>query len=845
MPSPIFTARFTHFSLIVLTILILIAAPGFARWDDPAYHHLDEILPELLELQAEYPDWMRIDTIGYTQQDGLPIHSIFISNDVNDTTFTERSRWLRPAVIYVGQVHGEEILGVEFIMWLANEMMTNRGRDWRDRIDTYLVPTANPEGLSVVYSLDNTWRKNKRDNIGDGFLRQLDGWGGDTSGVDINRNFPTFWSKGKKFLQLPDKEFYDYYRGPAPASESETQALIALFDQVRPLYAMTLHSSRTGNVAEKVIYPWGWGTSENKKRPPDVDFLDEYGNQLSIRCKTVEGNSTFQPNPISNPRGDSEMYYYYTFGTFSSRIEIGQKQEAMQPDSAGIYKIITEDCVNGLLWMLNSAAGLGRDDYGELMSSRLDIRVIDAVTDLPLYAKLKMDSLSIPIIPHRYTNPNPGRRQGCFYWGVMPGHTDTLRVSSFGYEPRKFRISAGSSPAFLFYRNGGIQLTPLEWRDIQVSIFDDAGVAITSPTELKVIHSDTTWTSTILDGSTQLNIPDGDYSMMFTKGTEYVPRTIDITVNDSDTTWALNVGLSPASVLLSENFDGPDVIHTSDNVMNKHRVDSLGRWEMTRDLSYSPPRCLTDTRYGDSPKFEDGWDAPYDIYSKSFNLSDAATAAVTFMLNQDLEPGHDSLWVEFSTGDSDPNPSSWTWVQGAPAKHEFAILNWKEMDNYANRPWNSNKINLMQFHDWEKVIVMVPDEFLGESVVHFRFRLKTDFYVELDGVYIDDVYLLSSGFAPPEVASEPIVPMEFSLGSPYPNPFNSMLSVPVNLPENSSVTLSLYDITGRRSYSSTTSEFVAGSHRLTLDAATLPSGVYFLQANAAGKSAVKKVMLLR
>jgi len=279
--------------------------------------------------------------------------------------------------------------------------------------------------------------------------------------------------------------------------------------------------------------------------------------------------------------------------------------------------------------------------------------------------------------------------------------------------------------------------------------------------------------------------------------------------------------------------------------MNKNRVDSLGRWELTFDLSYSPPRCLTDTRFGNSPIFEDGWDAPYDIYSRSFDLSNAATAALTYMLNQYLEPGHDSLCVEFSTGGSDPNPATWTWVKAGETHDDVAILKWKEMDDYANRPWNANYINLMQFHDWEKVVIQIPEQFLGEPDVHFRFHLITDFFVETDGVYIDDIYLLSSGSEPPEVASEPFVPMEFSLGVPYPNPFNSTLTVPVNLPESGMVAISLFDINGRRTYSSTSSKFEAGSHRLTLNAATLPSGVYFLQAALEDKSAIRKVMLLR
>jgi len=580
------------------------------------------------------------------------------------------------------------------------------------------------------------------------------------------------------------------------------------------------------------------------KRTPDSDFFDEYANQVALRCNRYgRPNSTYATVRVGHARGDAETFYYYTYGTYGIRVEIGQKDEGMQPPSVGIYQIIN-DVTDGFEWLLNSAAGISPDDIGDIVTSRLNIRVSDMDSGEPLYARLKLDSRSMPIIPYRYTNPHTG----CFYWMVSNTFIDTLRVTKFGYEPWIRQVRGSEQPSDIGGRRNGIQLVKLPWHDVQIMVSELDGVPITDPVELTIEHSDTVLNRTLIDGQVLVNLPEGDYRLTFYNGIKHVPRVVDVTIDSEPATRTRSVALSPAVALLAQTFDGSDVIHTSDNVMNKNRVDSLARWELTRDLYRSPPCCLTDTRLGSTPILEDGWDAPYDMFSISFDLSNVETAALVYWINQALEPGHDSVWVEFSTGGSpDSDPSTWEWVQTSPAHQDLAILNWQDqqaMEELENRPWNANPINIMQYHDWERFVIML-DDFIDERVLHFRFHMSTDFFLNEDGIYIDDVYLLASGEAPPQVTSEPMLPKIFSMGQPYPNPFNGILSVRVNLSEAGEVTLALYDIRGRVAMRGQQHDFEAGSYRLTIDAGMLPSSVYFLKGDAIGQTAMCKVLLLR
>jgi hypothetical protein len=79
----------------------------------------------------------------------------------------------------------------------------------------------------------------------------------------------------------------------------------------------------------------------------------------------------------------------------------------------------------------------------------------------------------------------------------------------------------------------------------------------------------------------------------------------------------------------------------------------------------------------------------------------------------------------------------------------------------------------------------------------------------------------------------------------YPNPFNPSTVIGFSMAEEGLVTLKVYDLLGREVATILNSQQIAGSHEVRFDASHLPSGMYVYKLEAAGRSIVQKMVLVR
>jgi hypothetical protein len=88
-------------------------------------------------------------------------------------------------------------------------------------------------------------------------------------------------------------------------------------------------------------------------------------------------------------------------------------------------------------------------------------------------------------------------------------------------------------------------------------------------------------------------------------------------------------------------------------------------------------------------------------------------------------------------------------------------------------------------------------------------------------------------------------PEHFALYQNHPNPFNPTTDIQFDIPHNTLVTLTVYDLLGRCVATLINQNLHAGSHSVTFNGIAQPSGMYFYQIRAANLTDFKKMVLLK
>lgn len=96
------------------------------------------------------------------------------------------------------------------------------------------------------------------------------------------------------------------------------------------------------------------------------------------------------------------------------------------------------------------------------------------------------------------------------------------------------------------------------------------------------------------------------------------------------------------------------------------------------------------------------------------------------------------------------------------------------------------------------------------------------------------------GIEPPETS-----PQTYDLEQNYPNPFNPETKIKFQIPKQSFVSLTVYDVLGKEIQKLVNGELNPGSYTIEWNASQYPSGVYLYRIEAGDYKSVKKMVLLK
>ena len=642
---------FKHFIFIGLVLPLFSqenALPGF-------YHTYEEIESQLNAWDEEFgntPTGYGIifhkEIIGYSTEENLPFWAVKISDNADVDEDEAR-------ILILGQCHAEEIYGVEISMALINCFLNTGIQECfsttlatqvlqnLQNLEIWVVPTHNPEGLRVVHGYEETvddstqwiqdvsYRKNKRDVNNNGifsFDNTVEA-GSDSDGVDLNRNYDFNWIFGDdKFVEDCSGSYcshFDYYRGEAPFSELENQAIRDFAIEKQFLVSIAYHSSRSGNVSEKVIYSWEW---DETKFSPDFDVIDDIGEKLSNQIfKDAMDGSTYTPTTSKSRKGNAHDWFYKETGCIQYLIEVGTAN-MQSADSTHVYQII-EDNMNGAFYLLARARGNSNN------ADKFQVTGIVTAgnTGELVHAEVKILEMDGGVLKPRFTD-SFGRFRRLLNEGNY-----TLKVSAQGFEDYEQSFYSSSSQV----TEMNVVLDPLPTHNFTLELTVPDGI----PSSLQLFRKTKLKTDT-LNISENGNIFEWyeDYYTITILGEELTPSVFDLDITQDKN---VSVTLFEQEIIWEDNFE--DLDKWSHPILF---------WDASGVL-----RSQTDLTYDNSLESA-------IISSELIHVDEETNAVFELSLKYELEWDNDSL----SLGINDINENRIFWL------NHWTYQNWVEHTEY-------------------------------------------------------------------------------------------------------------------------------------------------------------------
>ena len=798
----------------IFSILVFLISFSFSESPlSERYHTYSEIQEKLFawneefgnNLNSSYPNggiMYSLIEIGKSHEDEFPFWAVKLTYNADENND-------KPKILFLGQCHAEEILGVEITMALIdillhptpqsgtdNFMYPNGYRpSWGNLNDTHImsilenaevwvVPTHNPEGLSVVHgwedngiwTQDVTYRKNKHDLDGNNIFNFIVGQGNDSDGVDLNRNYDFNWAFGDGIYEADGSGCnssyftdFDYYRGPSAFSESEIQSIRDLALEENFLVSVAYHSSRSGCLSEKVKYSWEWAGT---KYPPDKNVLSNLGENIASLIGRVDAGS-YEPSFSGSFKGVAHNWFYARTGCLQYLVEVGEGQEGMQPSEIEKINGIVHNNLRGAFYAINRTVGI---NTGNLSAESYMVSgiVTDDETGLPIFgAEVKILEMDSSVLSPRISDEFGRFRR------LLIDESYTVRVNALGYESHEQFITPSSTSITTL----NISLVPIELSELSINV-TDSGI-LSEGIDFQLTHSNgLVDTLTLQLGTQNIEYPIGDYSaVVYADGK--LPQFLEI-----------EHGFTESLLVIDLKFENAVYNNSLENLNdwtfeNGNWVNEDWRIKSQEDLKYSSNSNQVMTLSSDL-SFEVG-----------------TQYAVKLELQYELEWEVDSLIIQL--------------------KNDDGIFSTTEISDQS----------------WDSHFMYIPIPNGISNLTDISFRLTSDGSVDYRGFILNNLSIMESS-DDEDLSNELMNINSFNLDNNYPNPFNPFTIINFQLGRLANVSLNVYDINGYLMETIIDNKMrSAGSYNYNFNGSQLASGIYFYELEVDGSRINKKMLLIK
>jgi hypothetical protein len=788
-------------SKIIFCVIIaaFAAAPAFAQLG-PCYHtraKIDSFLIMLRDSDAVHHHIVHIDTIGWSRGEVMghsyPLYAVKIS--ANPDVWQDK-----PTALFVGQVHSEEVVGMETmldLMWRMAVSQWGLYHNLTDAVQLYFVPTGNPEGLEVVSrNIDYTWRKTGYRPPQLDTCRIVQGAGGDSCGADINRNFDINWIYGDTLWDSTGSspsERFDYYRGPGPFSEPESRAIRDLALKIKPTISAVFHSSRQGGNAARSIAAWGWKDADgsHQRFSPDSAAIYSLNDLYCQRLDAADHGSRSYIRDWSNRRyGNLQDWFYRELGTIQFNNELLQPDANIQPACSTLTEKITafRTPLEFLCNRLQNADGVAQTPVNIHTYANTN-------PPAPISAEYRLLNTWNAILDPWYTDSTWGRATTLL---CLPGQNRIMaRREGYMNDTITFVVNPHQSA-----QDVSLYLDPLPWYDLTLHLRDASGNPISGRVYLKNGYEH--WV-TVPSGGAVIHLPQGGYTATaMADASDHMVLFRNFWLGGDGTQ---EFTLPPSHEGLSENFLN----------LNGWTIGGTGNpWGLEPDsTSMGFGTTLTTAPQTYRGQYDNSLNSTL-TYNTAIRLDTNNVSYMTMWRRGRLDTPADSLMIEVST-------------DGGNA--------WEQTAGYSDLeiPWTQTWINLTPW--------------AGHTIL-LRLRFKTDGVLGDLGLRIDNLAVYTgTDLAAPE---KPVrVTYTYRIVGSYPNPFNPTTTIRYETAAPGLVTFVLFNTLGQEVRRFDVQVSAAGPQQLfwdgrSEDGSPVGSGLYFVQMHAAtGTVATHKMLLLR